>query len=137
MDIVLNYKVVLIVDDEIFARLLAAQIFLDQGYTVLEASDAAEAIQVLNRNDDVGLLFTDISMPGEMDGLGLIDFVRRERPQIRCVATSGRIDPTVHMCSKSVRFLPKPYTAFTLMEAMQGDQSGTTNNESWLRRDAA
>lgn len=119
METAVDYKVVLVVDDEVFARLLAAQIFLDQGFTVLEAEDAAEALDVLDRNDDVGLLFTDISMPGDMDGLNLIDQVRQERPQVRCIATSGRVDPTLSSLGGTVRFLPKPYTAYTLMDVIQ------------------
>jgi CheY-like chemotaxis protein len=120
MEIATDYKVVLVVDDEVFARLLAVQIFLDQGFTVLEAEDAGQAIEVLDRNDDIGLLFTDISMPGDMDGLRLIDHVRDQRPQIRCIATSGRVDPNLAACPGTARFLAKPYTAFTLMEAIQG-----------------
>lgn len=111
-------KVVLVVDDEVFARLLAAQIFLDQGFTVLEADDAEDALTVLDRNDDVGLLFTDISMPGDMDGLRLIERVHQERPQIRCIATSGRLDPRLAALPSSTPFLPKPYTAHALMEAI-------------------
>lgn len=120
MKAVTDYKVVLVVDDEVFARLLAVQIFLDQGFTVLEAEDAGQALEVLDRNDDVGLLFTDISMPGDMDGLRLIEQVRQQRPQIRCIATSGRVDPTLAFIPGTFRFLAKPYTAFTLMTAIQG-----------------
>jgi CheY-like chemotaxis protein len=119
MELVTDYKVVLVVDDEVFARLLAVQIFLDQGFTVLEAEDAAQALEVLDRNDDIGLLFTDISMPGDMDGLCLIDHVGQERPWIRCIATSGRVDPNLGEIAGTARFLAKPYTAFTLMEAIQ------------------
>src|SRR4028119_2060838 len=78
-------KVVLVVDDEVFARLLAVQIFLDQGFTVLEAENAEEALDVLDRNDDVCLLFTDISMPGGLDGLQLIERVRQDWPHISCI----------------------------------------------------
>jgi CheY-like chemotaxis protein len=117
-------KVVLVVDDEVFARLLAVQIFLDQGYTVLEAQDAQEALDVLDRNDDVVLLFTDVSMPGPMDGLQLIERVGEEWPHISCIATSGQVDP--HLCALpgAVRFLPKPYTAYHLMEAIRQPESG-------------
>jgi CheY-like chemotaxis protein len=127
MESVTDYKVVLVVDDEVFARLLAVQIFLDQGFTVLEAEDAEQAIEVLDRNDDIGLLFTDISMPGDMDGLRLIDHVREQRPQIRSIATSGRVDPNRAILPGMTRFVPKPYTAFNLMEAIQeleGHHSG-------------
>ena len=120
-----DYKVVLVVDDEVFARLLAVQIFLDQGYTVLEAEDAQTAMAVLDRNDDVGILFTDISMPGDMDGLRLIDQVRQEQPQIRCIATSGRLDPRLDNLPGAVSFLAKPYTAFALMEVVRSYEPGS------------
>jgi CheY-like chemotaxis protein len=136
-----NSKVVLVVDDEVFARLLAVQIFLDQGFVVLEATDAEEALEVLDRNDDVSLLFTDISMPGDMDGLALIDHVRVEHPQIHCIATSGRIDPRSAAVAEATRFLPKPYTAFTLMQAIhQADDSFspvTHGTGHWVEASAA
>lgn len=69
-------KIALVVDDEVFARLLAVQILLDEGCIVLEADDAEQGLKVLGQNDDVTLLFTDISMPGAMDGLALAGTVR-------------------------------------------------------------
>ena len=114
-----NPRIVLVVDDEVFARLFAVQIFLDQGFTVLEAGDAEEGLEMLEANDDVGLLFTDISMPGEMDGLELIERVRHERPGISFVATSGRVLPAGEMLPRSARFLPKPYTAHALMTTIR------------------
>ena len=114
-----NSRIVLVVDDEVFARLFAVQIFLDQGYTVLEAADAEEGLDVLEANDDVGLLFTDISMPGDMDGLDLIARVRGERPGISFIATSGRVMPEGGLLPRSARFLPKPYTAHALMATIR------------------
>jgi CheY-like chemotaxis protein len=111
--------VVLIVDDEAFARLFAVQIFLDEGYSVLEADDAAEALTVLEHNDDVSLLFTDISMPGDMDGLGLARCVRALRKDIGVLITSGRLQPTVEQIPNGGRFLPKPYTAHSLLDAIR------------------
>jgi len=112
-------RIVLVVDDEVFARLFAVQIFLDEGFTVLEAADAEEGLEVLESNDDVGLLFTDISMPGEMDGLGLIARVRAERPDLSVVATSGQVVPEEELLPFGARFLPKPYTAHALMTAIR------------------
>jgi CheY-like chemotaxis protein len=111
--------VVLVVDDEVFARLFAVQIFLDEGFTVLEAADAEEGLEVLDGNDDVGLLFTDISMPGDMDGLGLVARVRSERPDVCLVATSGRVEPHVAELPQGGRFLAKPYTAHALMSTIR------------------
>lgn len=119
----LHSRVVLVVDDEVFARLLAVQIFLDQGCTVLEAENAEEALDVLDRNDDVALLFTDINMPGAMDGLQLIGRVGQEWPHIQCVATSGRVDPRLCTLPGGARFLPKPYTAHHLLEAITPTES--------------
>jgi CheY-like chemotaxis protein len=114
-----NSKVVLVVDDEVFARLFAVQIFLDEGFTVLEAADAEEGLSVLEDNDDVSLLFTDVSMPGAMDGLALIEKIRAERPDICMVATSGIVAPTPEKLPGGGRFLPKPYTAHALMETIR------------------
>jgi CheY-like chemotaxis protein len=114
-----NPNIVLVVDDEVFARLFAVQIFLDEGFTVLEAADAEEGLEMLESNDDVGLLFTDISMPGEMDGLDLIARVRLERPGISFVATSGQVLPAGEQLPLGARFLPKPYTAHALMTAIR------------------
>jgi CheY-like chemotaxis protein len=91
---------------------------------VLEAQDAQEALDVLDRNDDVVLLFTDVSMPGPMDGLQLIERVAEEWPQIRCIATSGQVDPRQGNLPGAARFLPKPYTAHHLMEAIRQPEPG-------------
>ncbi|HEY0446466.1 MAG TPA: response regulator [Allosphingosinicella sp.] len=117
-------KVALIVDDEVFARLFAAQILLDQGFIVLEAADAEEGLDVLERNDDVALLFTDISMPGEMDGIGLVSKVREDRPDVALLVTSGRVEPSAGDIPGGGRFLAKPYTAQSLMEAIRELESG-------------
>ncbi|MDB5692697.1 MAG: hypothetical protein JWO81_1760 [Alphaproteobacteria bacterium] len=117
-----NANVVLVVDDEMFARLFAVQIFLDEGFTVLEAADAEEGLSVLERNEDVGLLFTDLNMPGALDGLQLAERVRQTRPDIALVATSGCMVPGDALPSGS-RFIPKPYTAYALMTAIR-DLSG-------------
>lgn len=112
-------EVVLVVDDEPFARLFAVQVFLDDGYTVLEASDAAEALDVLDANDDVSLLFTDINMPGELDGLGLIECVHHSRPEIRIVATSGHAAPAAGRMPAHAAFSRKPYMVHTLSETIR------------------
>ncbi|MDT9598303.1 response regulator [Sphingosinicella rhizophila] len=115
-----THKVALVVDDETFARLFAVQIFLDHGFTVLEAADAAEGLATLDRNDDVAILFTDISMPGEMNGLDLIERAREMRPEITLLLTSGCVEPSRAERPEGVRFLAKPYTAHSLLEAIRG-----------------
>ena len=111
--------VILVVDDEAFARLFAVQVFLDEGFTVLEAADAAEGLEMLDCNDDVRLLFTDISMPGDLDGLDLVRHVRATRPEIAVLVTSGH-DPVARDSGlHGAPFLPKPYTAHALMGSIR------------------
>lgn len=130
-------KVALVVDDEVFARLFALQILLDEGFTVLEAADAAEGLEVLDRNDDITLLFTDISMPGDLDGLTLAQRVRATHPCIGLLITSGRGQPPEEDIPPGGRFLPKPYTAHALMGAIRDldpfDQSGAHAVDEWNR----
>ncbi|HEX8669293.1 MAG TPA: response regulator [Allosphingosinicella sp.] len=113
-------RVALVVDDESFARLFTVQILLDQGFMVLEAGDAGEALQLLAANDDVALVVTDISMPGEIDGLGLAAQVRLLHPDIPVIVASGRVFPIRPEADGRSCFLAKPYTATALVEAIAG-----------------
>src|SRR5436305_12295849 len=83
-------RVALVVDDEPFARLSAVQVLVDQAYLVLEAADADEALALLDQNDDVSLVVTDISMPGRMDGLAMARHLRRQHAKLALVVASGR-----------------------------------------------
>ncbi len=112
-------KVALVVDDEAFARLFAVQILLDQGYIVLEAADAEEGLDMLQSEHDVSVLFTDISMPGDLDGLDLVDRARHERPDLSLVVTSGHAPPPDHRLPSGACFIAKPYTAHALSEAIR------------------
>jgi len=112
-------KVALVVDDEAFARLFAVQILLDQGYIVLEASDAEEGLEILEAENDVSVLFTDISMPGDLDGLDLVERARNGRPDLALLVTSGHGLPASHVLPAGARFLAKPYTAHALSEAIR------------------
>jgi CheY-like chemotaxis protein len=111
-------RVALVVDDESFARLFTVQILLDRGFMVLEAGDAAEALRLLAANDDVSLVVTDISMPGEIDGLGLAAQVRLLHPDLPVIIASGRVFPIRAQAAARCCFLAKPYTANALVEAI-------------------
>jgi CheY-like chemotaxis protein len=108
--------VALIVDDEAFARLFAAQVLMDLGLYVLEACDAADATAMLRNNADILVVLTDISMPGQLDGLQLAAHVRDFYPHIPVVVTSGFICPA--NTSDVGYFLAKPYTASALIESI-------------------
>jgi CheY-like chemotaxis protein len=74
---------------------------------------------MLEANDDVDLLFTDISMPGELDGLDLVRLVRETRPEVAVVLTSGQAVAADGDLIDGAPFLSKPYTAHALMEAIR------------------
>lgn len=110
--------VVLVVDDECFARLFAVQILLDAGFETLEACNAAEAAHMLRENADIAALITDIGMPGELDGWGLVEQARRARPELKVVVMSGMADPGEGLRPAIDGFVPKPFTAGAFFSAL-------------------
>lgn len=82
---------ILIVEDDVLVRSLAAIYLRDCGFDVIEANSADEAIRVLQADVQVDLVFSDIQMPGSMDGFGLAQWVRRERPWLKVILTSGAV----------------------------------------------
>src|SRR3981081_1699486 len=83
-------QVVLIVEDEALVRMTAVDMIEEAGFEVLEAANADEAILLLEDRRDITVVFTDIEMPGSMDGLRLAQAVRGRWPPIKIIATSGR-----------------------------------------------
>jgi CheY-like chemotaxis protein len=102
--------VVLIVEDEMVIRWGAVKMAEDAGFEVLEAANADEAIEILESRNDIRLVFTDIHMPGSMDGLKLAHAVRDRWPPIKIIVTSGREMPTKDDLPEGGRFLAKPYS---------------------------
>ena len=81
--------VVLVVEDEFFSRLHAVDLVNDADYTAIEASNADEAIAILEARKDIRIVLTDIDMPGSMDGLKLAHAIRKRWPPIELILTSG------------------------------------------------
>src|SRR3981189_1205381 len=82
--------VVLIVEDEFLLRMDAVDMIAAAGFEVVEAGNADDAIEILESRPDITVVFTDIEMPGSMDGLRLARAVRGRWPPIKIIATSGR-----------------------------------------------
>jgi CheY-like chemotaxis protein len=80
---------ILVVEDDVLVRSVAAAYLRECGFDVIEASGADEAIRVLQAELQVDIVFSDIQMPGSMDGFGLAQWVRRERPWLKVILTSG------------------------------------------------
>ena len=102
--------VVLIVEDEFLLRMDAVDMIEAAGFDALEAANADEAIAILESRLDITVVFTDIQMPGSMDGLKLARAVRGRWPPIKIVATSGRVSVSQRDLPEGGRFLPKPYS---------------------------
>jgi CheY-like chemotaxis protein len=104
-------RTVLVVDDEEMVRLPISEYLRDCGYTVLEAGDAQEAVAAIDTEPSVDVVFSDVRMPGRMDGLGLAKWLRTHHPQISVILTSGynagRLSPD---SIPGVRFIEKPYS---------------------------
>ena len=101
--------VVLIVEDDFLLRMDAADMIKAAGFEVIEAGNADQAIEVLEARPDITVVFTDIQMPGSMDGLKLARFVRDRWPPIKIVATSGLVAVGDGDLPDGGIFLPKPY----------------------------
>ena len=110
--------VVLIVDDEPLIRMDLADMVRDEGFVALEASDADEAIRLLEANPAIRILVTDIEMPGSMDGLKLAAAVRERWPPVAIIVTSGRILPASSELPAATAFLGKPYNNAAMSAAL-------------------
>jgi len=109
---------VLIVEDEPLVRLCAVQIVEDAGYEVVEAANADEAIVILESRKDIRVVFTDIHMPGSMDGLKLVAAVRDRWPPIKIMVTSGRHFVPEQELPEGGRFFGKPYDPIQVKNAL-------------------
>ena len=117
--------VVLVVEDEFLLRMDSVEILEDEGFEVIPAANADEAIAVLSARSDIHLVFTDIQMPGSMDGLKLARFVRNRWPPIKIVATSGHVPAGADDLPTGSVFLPKPYSGAELVSTLR-DLTGST-----------
>lgn len=117
-NVVSSKPVVLVVEDEALLRMNAVDIVHQAGFEVLEASTADEAIDILEARDDIRVVFTDIQIPGSMDGLKLARAVRGRWPPIQIIATSGRVKVSEHDLPQGGRFLPKPYTTHQVTQLL-------------------
>ena len=117
-------ETVLVVEDEGLVRMDAAESLREAGFAVLEATDAAEAMEIVLSDEDIDVLFTDINMPGAMDGLELARRVHDCRPGVRLVLTSGAIKPTRDQIPHDGAFIAKPYSPEAVMRAVRGGRLG-------------
>lgn len=101
--------VVLLVEDEFLVRMATADALMDAGFEVIETANAQAAQDILSDRTDIRVLFTDVKMPGAMDGLELAALVRHHWPHIQIVITSGHLAPESDSLPDDAVFIAKPY----------------------------
>lgn len=112
--------VVLLVEDEPLVRMAAADDLQDAGFHVLEAANADVALAVLEScSDDVQVLFTDIDMPGSMNGLDLAENVQQRWPHISLLISSAYHRPDPGTLPDDGRFVPKPYCSDDVVQQIR------------------
>jgi CheY-like chemotaxis protein len=109
---------VLVVEDELLMRMNAVTLVEEAGFAALEATNADEAITILEARKDIRIVFTDINMPGSMDGLKLAHAIRRRWPPIELILTSGDLQIEEEKLPSRGRFLSKPYHPTELRSAL-------------------
>ncbi|WP_442582521.1 response regulator [Mesorhizobium sp. ASY16-5R] len=111
-------SVVLVVEDSTLIRMGALDLVLSAGYEALEARDADEAIRILESRPDIDLVFTDVQMPGTMDGAKLAHYIRERWPPIKLLVASGNAILEESSLPFGSRFFSKPYDDHAITDAM-------------------
>jgi CheY-like chemotaxis protein len=108
----------LVVEDDALVRFDLAQTLEAEGFKTFEAADATEAIAILEANSEIRVVFTDIQMPGTMDGLALSHYVRKRWPPTIIVVSSGQCTPGKDEMANDALFVPKPYVPQALTKVL-------------------
>jgi len=111
---------VLVVEDEMILRMRAVDIVEDAGFHPVQAVNADEAISILESRSDISLLFTDIQMPGSIDGLKLAHAVHDRWPAIKIILVSGEVKPSDAERPEDSRFFGKPLGVEQMIAELQG-----------------
>jgi CheY-like chemotaxis protein len=114
-----SLPIALVVEDEALLRILAVEVVEEAGFTAIEARDADEAVVLLESRTDITLLFTDINMPGSMDGLKLAHAVRDRWPPIKILVVSGNQRLQSSDLPTDSCFVGKPYQASALVDELR------------------
>jgi CheY-like chemotaxis protein len=120
-------EVILVVEDEEAVRGFAVEMLRELGYGVLEAADGHAALHLIEANPALRLLFTDVGLPGGMNGRQLADAAMRQRPDLKVLFTSGYTrDAIVHggRLDAGVALIGKPFTYAALAEKIREVLSG-------------
>src|SRR5882762_9762759 len=112
-------RAILVVEDEMLLRMRAVDMVEDAGFTAVEAINADDALALLESRSDIELLFTDIQMPGSMDGLKLAYAVHERWPSIKIILVSGKVTLTEDERPTASRFFGKPLEVQQMIAELQ------------------
>lgn len=110
---------VLVVEDDFLIRLASVEIVETAGFVAIEAADADEAIALLEARSDIGLVFTDVEMPGTMDGLKLARYIRERWPPIILLVASGRAIVSEADLPEGTPFVSKPFQSHQIADKIK------------------
>lgn len=110
--------VILVVEDSTIIRMGAVDLVRSAGYEALEAPDADEAIRILESRCDIALVFTDVQMPGTMDGIKLSHYIRNRWPPVKLIVASGNAILQESNLPTGSRFFSKPYNDHLIADAI-------------------
>jgi len=113
-------RVILVVEDVHLIRMAAVDLLVEAGFEVLEADSADEAIGILERRQDIHLVFTDVQMPGTMDGVKLSHYIRQRWPPVKLIVASGQAILDESQLPTGTRFFAKPYDSRDIVHAIIG-----------------
>jgi two-component system, response regulator PdtaR len=124
-------KTVLIVADDGLQRFFLTDMLEDQGMRVLQAANALEAIKQIETHPEIQLLFTDIQLAGEIDGLDLLRIVHLRWPHVSLLTTSGRLHPHYAELPSEARFISKPVQEGEMLKEMNALLTNLTYPSGW------
>jgi DNA-binding NtrC family response regulator len=106
--------------------MLACDILTEGGHHPIDAVNAEEALVLIDARPDVGVMFTDVDMPGEINGLGLVRLVSMKRPELPMIVTTGAAEILPGDLPPNTRFLAKPYSPSELLTMIMDVQGART-----------
>ena len=110
---------ILIVDDQPLLLMHAQFAFEDAGYVVIQAGSADEALIALDRHPEICAMFTDVAMPGSIDGAALAEKAHQSHPHMSIIVTSGEQRHVAADLTAGVQFIPKPYTGHDIIRMIR------------------
>jgi CheY-like chemotaxis protein len=109
---------VLVVEDHPLVRMALLEVVIEAGFEAFDAGSATEAIRILETRPDIHLVFADAEMPGTMDGIELVHYVRNRWPPVKLIVVSAKKEIASEALPTEARFFHKPYREASIVEAM-------------------